>query len=169
MLERSRPEIRVLLTTGRALNPASLGAIPGNTRVERWVPQDRAFAAAKAVLNHGGSGTAYGALSAGLPSVFFPLFSDQPHNAKLIAGAGAAIQIDTEDLRKYGIPVAAEPADRARLAALSEEIAEAVVTVLDDASYAANARELGEELNGLPSLETVVGAWSENGALCSNI
>jgi UDP:flavonoid glycosyltransferase YjiC (YdhE family) len=169
LLERSRPEIRVLLTTGRALDPASLGAIPGNTRAEQWVPQDRAFAAAKAVLNHGGSGTAYGALSAGLPSVFFPLFSDQPHNAKLIAGAGAAIQIDTEDLRRHGMPVAAEPADRARLAALSEEIAEAVITVLDDASYAAKARDLGEELSALPSLETVVGAWSENGALRSNI
>jgi UDP:flavonoid glycosyltransferase YjiC (YdhE family) len=168
VLERSRPEIRVLLTTGRALDPASLGSIPGNTRVERWVPQDRAFAAAKAVLNHGGSGTAYGALSAGLPSVFFPLFSDQPHNAKLIAGAGAAIQIDTEDLRKHGMR-AAEPADRARLAALSEEIAEAVLTVLDDASYAANARELGEELSALPRLETVVAAWSANGALRSNI
>jgi UDP:flavonoid glycosyltransferase YjiC (YdhE family) len=168
LIERSRPEIRVLLTTGRALDPASLGPIPGNTRVEQWVPQDRAFAAAKAVLNHGGSGTAYGALSAGLPSVFFPLFSDQPHNAKLIAGAGAAIQIDTEDLRKHGMR-AAEPADRARLAALSEEIAEAVLTVLDDASYAANARELGEELSALPRLETVVAAWSANGALRSNI
>ena len=169
VLERRRPEIKVLLTTSRALDPATLGAIPGNVRAEQWVPQDRAFAAAKAVISHGGSGTAYGALSAGLPSVFFPLFSDQPHNAKLIAEAGAAIQIDTEDLRKHGMPVAAEPADRARLAAWAEEIADAVVAVLDDAAYAANARRLGAELNGLPSLETVVRVWSETGALRSNI
>lgn len=169
LLERSRPEIRVLFTTGRSLDPATLGPIPGNVRVEQWVPQDRAFAAAKAVLNHGGSGTAYGALSAGLPSVFFPLFSDQPYNGKLIAGAGAAIQIETADVRKYGLPVAAEPADRARLAALSEEIAEALVTVLDDPSYTARARELGDQLNALPSLETVASVWLANRALRSNI
>jgi UDP:flavonoid glycosyltransferase YjiC (YdhE family) len=169
LLERSRPEIRVLLTTGRALDPATLGAVPGNVRVEQWVPQERAFADAKAVISHAGSGTAYGALTAGLPSVFLPLFSDQPYNAKLIAEAGAAIQIDTEDLRDHGMPVAAEPADRARLRALAEEVAEALITVLDDASYAARARDLGAALDALPSLETVVTVWSENGALRSNI
>ncbi|HET9172871.1 MAG TPA: glycosyltransferase [Actinospica sp.] len=169
LLERHRPEIKVLLTTGRALDPATLGAIPGNVRAQQWVPQDRAFAVAKAVISHGGSGTAYGALSAGLPSVFFPLFSDQPYNAELIARAGAAVQIDTEDMRREGMPVAAEPADRARLAAWAEEIADAVIAVLDDASYAANARGLGAELNALPSLETVVRVWSANGALRSNI
>jgi UDP:flavonoid glycosyltransferase YjiC (YdhE family) len=158
-LERSRPEIRVLLTLGREPEPAALGAVPGNTRVLPWLPQDRAFAAAKAVLSHGGSGTAYGALSAGLPSVFFPLFADQPHNAKLIAGAGAAIQIDTEDLRKHGMPVAAEPADRARLTALAEEIADAVATIVDDPAYAARAREIGGQLNSLPSLERALSEY----------
>ena len=151
-LERSHPEVRVLLTLGRSLDPATLGVIPGNTRAVSWVPQDRAFAAAKAVLSHGGSGTAYGALSAGLPSVFFPLFADQPHNAKVIAGAGAAIQVDTEDLRKHGMPVAAEPADRARLGALAEETADAVAAVLAEPAYTAKARELGGQLNSLPSL-----------------
>ena len=158
-LERSRPEIRVLLTLGREPEPAALGAVPGNTRLLPWLPQDRAFAAAQAVLSHGGSGTAYGALSAGLPSVFFPLFADQPHNAKLIAGAGAAIQIDTEDLRKHGMPVAAEPADRARLAALAEEIADAVAAVVDDPAYAARAREIGGQLDSLPSLQRALSEY----------
>jgi UDP:flavonoid glycosyltransferase YjiC (YdhE family) len=158
-LERSRPEIRVLLTLGRVLDPAALGVVPGNTRVVPWVPQDRAFAAAKAVLSHGGSGTTYGALSAGLPCVIFPLFADQPHNARLIARAGAAIQVDTEELRTGGMPVAAEPADRARLAASAEEIADAVTAVLDDPAYAARARELGGQLNSLPSLERALGEY----------
>jgi UDP:flavonoid glycosyltransferase YjiC (YdhE family) len=158
-LERSRPEIRVLLTLGHSLDPAALGAVPGNTRVVPWVPQDRAFAAAKAVLSHGGSGTAYGALAAGLPAVFFPLFADQPHNARLIGRAGAGIQVDTEDLRAHGMPAAAEPADRGRLGALAEEIADAVTAVLDDPAYAAKARELGGELNSLPSLEHALGEY----------
>ena len=158
-LERSRPAIRVLLTLGRSLDPAALGVVPGNTCVVPWFPQDRAFAAAKAVLSHGGSGTAYGALSAGLPGVFFPLFADQPHNAKLIEGAGAAIRIDTEDLRARGMPVAAEPADRARLAALAEETADAVAAVVADPAYAARAREIGAELNSLPGLERALGEY----------
>ena len=158
-LERSHPEIRVLLTVGRSLDPAALGVAPGNTRVAPWFPQQRAFAAAKAVLSHGGSGTAYGALSAGLPSVFFPLFADQPHNARLIERAGAAIQVDTADLRKRGMPAAAEPADRARLAALAEETAAAVAAVVGDPAYAARAREIGRELNSLPSLESALGEY----------
>jgi len=158
-LERSHPDLRVLLTTGRSLDPATLGVIPGNTRVVPWVPQDRAFAAARAVLNHGGSGTAYGALSAGLPCVFFPLFADQPHNAKLIEAAGAAIRIDTEELREHGVPVAAEPADRARLAALAEEVADAVAAVVGDPAYAAKAREIGAQLNALPSLDDALSEY----------
>jgi UDP:flavonoid glycosyltransferase YjiC (YdhE family) len=169
LLRRSHPAVRVLMTTGRSPDPATLGEIPDNVRVEPWVPQDRAFAAAKAVLGHGGSGTAYGALSADLPSVFFPLFSDQPHNAKLIAEAGAGIQIDTEDLRENGMPAVSEPADRARLAALAEQVAVALAAVLDDPSYATKARELGAQLNAQPSIETVVGVWSANRAPRSNI
>ncbi len=143
LLRRADPDVRSLLTVGRKVDPTALGEIPGNTRVVHWFPQDRAFSAASAVLNHGGSGTAYGALGAGLPSVFFPMFADQPYNAKVIAGAGAAIQVDTEDLRKHGMPVAAEPAARARLTALAEEVADAVRTVLGEPSYAAKAWELG--------------------------
>ena len=152
LLQRSNPDVRVLLTVGRKVDPTALGQIPGNTRVVQWFPQDRAFSVANAVVSHGGSGTAYGALSAGLPSVFFPLFADQPYNANLIAGAGAGIQIDTEDLRKHGMPAAAEPAERARLAALAEEVADAMRTVLDEPAYAAKATELGEQLSGLPPL-----------------
>ena len=158
-LERSRPGIRVLLTLGRSLDPATLGTVPGNTRVAAWFPQARVFAAARAVLSHGGSGTAYGALSAGLPCVFLPLFADQPHNAKLIAAAGAAIQIDTEDLRRDGMPAIAEPADRARLSALAEEIADAVAAIVDDPAYAARARVVGGQLNALPGLQRALGEY----------
>jgi UDP:flavonoid glycosyltransferase YjiC (YdhE family) len=159
LLQRSNPDVRVLLTVGRKVDPAALGLIPGNTRVVQWFPQDRAFSVASAVVSHGGSGTAYGALSAGLPSVFFPLFADQPYNANLIAGAGAGIQIDTEDLRKHGMPAAAEPAERARLAALAHEVADAMRAVLSDPAYAAKAAELGEQLAGLPPLAEVLGEF----------
>jgi UDP:flavonoid glycosyltransferase YjiC (YdhE family) len=152
LLARSNPEIRVLLTVGNSVDPVALGPIPANTLVRQWLPQRQAFASASSVLSHGGSGTAYGALGAGLPCVFFPLFADQPYNAKLIAGAGAGIQIDTEDVRTHGMPMAGEPADRARLTALAEEVARAVAAVVGEPEYAAKARELAAQLAALPGL-----------------
>jgi UDP:flavonoid glycosyltransferase YjiC (YdhE family) len=149
-LGRAERDIRVLLTIGRGLDPAELGPIPANTRVTAWIPQDQAFAVAKAVVSHGGSGTAYGALAAGLPSVLFPLFADQPHNARQIASGGAGLVIDTADLRQHGMPMAGEPADRARLTALADEVAGALAAVLREPAYSARAIELGAQLSALP-------------------
>lgn len=149
-LGRAERDVRVLLTTGHGLDIAGLGPIPDNTRVVPWAAQDQAFAAAKAVVSHGGSGTAYGALAAGLPSVFFPLFADQPHNARLIAGGGAGVVVDTRELREHGMPLAGEPADRARLTALAEEVAQGLATVLRDPAYTARAVELAAQLAAHP-------------------
>ena len=156
-LGRAEQDVRVLLTLGRGLDPAELGPIPANTRVAAWVRQESAFAAARAVVSHGGSGTAYGALAAGLPSVFFPLFADQPHNALQIAAGGAAVAVDTLDLRRHGMPPAAEPADRARLTALADEVAAALARVLREPAYTARAVELGAQLTALPPLAAALG------------
>jgi len=52
--------------------------------VEAWVPQADALAAATVVVCHGGSGTTFGTLAAGLPLVIVPMFADQPANARLV-------------------------------------------------------------------------------------
>jgi hypothetical protein len=70
-------DARVLVTTGRSFNPHVLGPVPPNVVVESWVPQASIFPFASMVLCHGGSGTTYGALAAGLPIVFVPMFADQ--------------------------------------------------------------------------------------------
>jgi len=57
------------------------------------------------------------------------------------------------------MPLAAEPADRARLAALAEEVAGAVTAVLADPGYAAKAAELGGQLNALPSLDEALSEY----------
>lgn len=149
-LGRAERDVRVLLTTGHGVDLAALGPVPDNTRVVPWAAQDEVFAAAKAVVGHGGSGTAYGALAAGLPSVFFPLFADQPHNARLIAGGGAGVVVDTRELREHGMPLAGEPAQRARLTALADEVAQGLATVLRDPAYTARAVELAAQLAAHP-------------------
>lgn len=153
-LERSRPDLGILLTVGRSIDPAGLGPVPGNTEIVSWVAQDTAFAEADLVLCHGGSGTAYGALAAGLPLVFFPLWADQPSNAELISTAGAGIAIDTRAARE-GAALDDQAAGELR-ERLAREIAAAVEAVLDEPHFSARARELGAELRDLPSLESAI-------------
>src|SRR5262249_24842031 len=65
---------RVLVTVGRVPDVSSVGPIPDNARVEQWVPQSEVLGEASLVVCHGGSGTTFGALAAGLPVVICPLF-----------------------------------------------------------------------------------------------
>jgi len=85
--------VRALLTIGRAADAAKLGPIPENVHVEQWVPQADVLGEAAALVCHGGSGTPFGALAAGLPIVFGPLFADQPVNARLVSAAGGVIDV----------------------------------------------------------------------------
>ena len=89
--------IRLLVTVGDAADPAELGPLPANVRVERWIPQAQVFTRADAMVGHGGYGTTMGALLAGLPQVVVPLFADQPYNAQRIADLGAGLAADAQD------------------------------------------------------------------------
>jgi UDP:flavonoid glycosyltransferase YjiC (YdhE family) len=104
--------IQVLLTVGREFNIRSLGRVPANVRVERWVPQAEVLAHASAIVCHGGSGTVLGALAAGVPLVVVPMFADQPRNAERIAAVGAGVVVAPPDpgaIRSAIQAVLAEP------------------------------------------------------------
>jgi len=83
--------VRALVTLGRDGDASSLGTLPANVHLEKWVPQRDVLAQASVVLCHGGSGTVFGALDVGVPLVVVPLFADQPANGRLIAQAGAGL------------------------------------------------------------------------------
>jgi UDP:flavonoid glycosyltransferase YjiC (YdhE family) len=139
---------RVLLTVGRATEVAGLGAVPENTRVEQWVPQDAVLRQAAVVVCHGGSGTTFGALAAGVPLVICPLFADQPPNGRAVQGAGAGLVLrgqaeGSTGLRSLG------PDD---VAPLRERIEE----VLGEPSYRRAAERIAGEIAGLPTLDDVV-------------
>jgi len=89
--------IQLLVTVGDAADPAELGPLPANVRVERWIPQAQVFTKADAMIGHGGYGTTLGALLAGVPQVVVPLFADQPYNARRIAALGAGLAADAQD------------------------------------------------------------------------
>jgi len=89
--------VRALMTTGPGVDIATLGVVPANVSVETFVPQAQVFPHAAVVLNHGGSGTVLGGLSAGIPMVIAPLLADQPHNARSVEGTGSGVAVFTPD------------------------------------------------------------------------
>ena len=126
--------VRALLTTGAELSPDTLGPIPPNVHVERFVPQDEVIPHAAALLCHGGSGTVQGALAAGVPMVVAPVFADQPFNARCLAAAGAAL----------ALPTATATAGQARAA---------LVRVLEEPSFRAAAERFAREIAALPAID----------------
>jgi UDP:flavonoid glycosyltransferase YjiC (YdhE family) len=139
--------VRALLTVGRATDVASLGPVPGNARVERWVPQEAVLRRAALVVCHGGSGTTFGALAAGVPVVICPLFADQSRNGQAVQAAGAGVVLAASDNAAGGLR-GLGPGD---VLSLRERIEE----VLREPAYHEAARRIEAEASGVPSLEEV--------------
>ena len=85
--------VRLLVTIGRDRDPAELGLVPANVRVERWVAQADLMPHVAAMVCHGGSGTVTMGLAAGVPMAVVPLFADQPWNASASTRWGEAVAL----------------------------------------------------------------------------
>ncbi len=120
--------VQVFATTGIG-DPADLGPLPPDTYVTRFVAQDAIFEHAQAVVCHGGAGTAYGSLRAGLPLVVIPLFADQPLNADAVARSGGGVVVDKDNLAS---------------------VADALAKVLDDDAYRSAAKRIHADAMALP-------------------
>ncbi|MFE2598633.1 glycosyltransferase [Streptomyces sp. NPDC059396] len=140
--------VRVLLTAGRSTDVSALGPVPPNVHVEAWVPQADVLAGADAVVCHGGSGTTFGTLAAGLPLVVIPFFADQPANARLVSEAGAGVVVSPSGGSPDTMP-ALGPDDVPRIRA-------AVESVLADPSYRTEARRLADEMRALPTIDSLL-------------
>jgi UDP:flavonoid glycosyltransferase YjiC (YdhE family) len=127
--------VAVLMTTGPSMDRAALGAIPANVTLRDWVAQDHVLPHVDAVVCHAGSGTVIGALGAGRPIVAAPVGADQPGNARRIAALGAGLAVEAPD---------------------AGAMAGALGRVLGEASFAARARALAEEIAALPDLDAAV-------------
>ena len=123
--------VPALFTIGTEVEPGTLGPVPAHVRLERWVPQAAIMPNVRAMVGHGGSGTTRHALAAGVPSVIFPAFADQPRNARRVAELGAGIALDS-----------------------LEGLADAIRAVLDEPSYAAAARRVAAEIAALPPVDS---------------
>jgi len=140
---------RVLLTVGRQFDPASLGPLPANVHLEQWVDQDRVMREADLVVCHGGSGTTFGALAAGVPLVIVPVFADQFENGRRVASAGAGRTVELHPTTADGHrpPITEDDAPG---------VAEALHGVLGDDAYRRHAAELADEMARAQSVDEVL-------------
>ena len=90
------------------------------------------------MLGHGGFGTTMGALANGVPQVVAPVFTtDQVANGRHVAACGAGLTVDPG------------PGAVSAAAAL-------LPRVLEDASYAARARDVSADIATLPHPDDAV-------------
>jgi UDP:flavonoid glycosyltransferase YjiC (YdhE family) len=128
--------VNVLATIGRDNDPSALAPTPENTRVEQYIAQTEVLPYCRVVVHHAGSGTMFGVLAHGLPSVALPQSADNFVNADLLARAGAA-----RTLMPGQVTGAA--------------VRDAVRTVLDAASYRHRAGQLADKIAAMPSPDDV--------------
>ncbi|MDQ4090909.1 MAG: glycosyltransferase [Actinomycetota bacterium] len=128
---------RVLLTVGDGDGPA-LDPVPANVHIERWWPQADVMPFASAVVGHGGFGTTMTALAGGVPQVVVPLFSsDQFINAARVAEVGVGVCVDGGIEGVAGLP-------------------DALARVLGEPAFGQAARDMAEEIAGLPEVSEAV-------------
>ena len=93
-------DVDAVATIGPHVQPAALGTVPSNVRVERFVPQAELLGRVAAVISHGGAGTVLGAASHGRPQLVVPLFADQWENGSPSATPVAACSSALTDGRR---------------------------------------------------------------------
>ncbi|MEV5695226.1 nucleotide disphospho-sugar-binding domain-containing protein [Micromonospora globbae] len=109
-------------------------ALPPNVRTVGWIPLPAALPASAALVHHGGAGSVYHALAAGVPQLATPGPGDRRHNADLVARRGAGLALAPREIT-----------------------AEALTRLVDDPALRRAAREVGDEIAAMPDPATLVG------------
>uniref|UniRef100_A0A3Q0QYY0 UDP-glucuronosyltransferase n=1 Tax=Amphilophus citrinellus TaxID=61819 RepID=A0A3Q0QYY0_AMPCI len=106
----------------RGEKPETLGA---NTRIYDWIPQNDLLGHPKtrAFITHGGTNGIYEAIYHGVPMLGIPMFADQPDNMIHMKAKGAAVILNLNFMT-------------------TEDLRDAITTVINDKSYKENAMRL---------------------------
>ena len=141
--------VRALLTLGRRFDRSGLGPIPPNVHVEAWVDEADVLAAADLVVCHGGSGTTFGALAAGVPVVVVPLFADQFENGRRVADGGAGLVVEATRTTDAPVRRLIGEEDAPRVAA-------GIMSALATPSYRRSARRIAAEMASARTVDEVL-------------
>ncbi|RZS36328.1 dTDP-L-oleandrosyltransferase [Herbihabitans rhizosphaerae] len=89
---------RVVISVGGGIDPATLGPLPDNVEVHRFIPHLKVLEHASAAVIHGGMGTLMETLHFGCPTVVVPPFPDVIPNADRVAELKLGIALRPDDL-----------------------------------------------------------------------
>ncbi|OOQ46945.1 glycosyl transferase [Streptomyces antibioticus] len=122
------PGWHLVLQIGKHVDPADLGALPGNVEVHSWVPQLAILRQADLFVTHAGAGGSQEGLATATPMIAVPQAADQFGNADMLAGLGVARRLDTADataeaLREAALALVDDPETARRLNAIATETA----------------------------------------------
>jgi UDP:flavonoid glycosyltransferase YjiC (YdhE family) len=107
--------------------------LPPNVRTTEWLPFPAVFPAASGAVHHGGAGTLFTGLAAGIPQLVVPGAGDRKVNAELLTARGAGFAV---------------PAERITAADLER--------LVGDAGLARAAREVADEIAAMPHPDQLV-------------
>ncbi|AFQ49740.1 glycosyltransferase [Burkholderia cepacia] len=122
--------LRATGARGILLTPHDAASDGNRLLVRRFVPMRTLLPRCRALVHHGGIGTAALAFEAGIPQVVTPFAHDQFDNAQRVAMSGAGVRVDG-------------PVDGARLGA-------ALMRVLDQPDIAVHAERTRALINAAP-------------------
>jgi L-demethylnoviosyl transferase len=105
--------------------------LPDNIRAAGWLPLNAVLPTCSAIIHHGGAGTTFTTLVAGVPQLIIPQYSDQPINAIAVASRGAGIHLPERETDAVSV--------RDRLFRL-----------LDDPAISQAASEVRDEVTAMP-------------------
>ena len=98
--------IRVVLTLTAGHPRDALGPVPGNARIEQFVPHSELLKRARLLISHAGHGIVMKGLYYGVPMVLIPWDRDQPGVAARAAALAIAEVIPRQDLTEARLSAA---------------------------------------------------------------
>ncbi|SBT39413.1 nucleotide disphospho-sugar-binding domain-containing protein [Micromonospora auratinigra] len=103
-------------------------SLPDNVRTVDWIPLPLALAHSTALVHHGGAGSVFAALAAGVPQLVTVGAGDRRHNAERVAARGAGLATRAADIT-----------------------ADQLTRLVDDPGLAEAARQVRAELAAMPA------------------
>jgi UDP:flavonoid glycosyltransferase YjiC (YdhE family) len=129
---RLAPQVDADFVLLRAVDRLAGRTLPANVRAVGWAPLPEALETATAIVHHGGAGTIFAALAAGVPQLVTPGPGDRAHNAQTVANRGAGLAV---------------PVKRIDAASLHR--------LIDDAGLRAASTEVATEIAAMPAPEEI--------------
>ena len=86
--------VDLLISCGRAFDPAQLGEMPANVRVEQYVDQMEMLSRTSLFVTHCGMNSASEGMWMGVPELLFPLTGEQRAVARRVAEVGAGVPLE---------------------------------------------------------------------------